>query len=73
MLVKKISLSDLLELPVSERLRLVHDLWDSIAELPEALQLTDEQKSELDKRLEQHRLNPDAAIPWDEVKKNIGL
>ncbi|HVS23053.1 MAG TPA: addiction module protein, partial [Gammaproteobacteria bacterium] len=46
-----VSLAELLELPVEERLKLLEALWESIAELPEALELTEAQKQELDRRL----------------------
>lgn len=38
-------------LPLDERVRLVEDLWDSIAADQAALPLTDDQKLELDRRL----------------------
>ena len=65
------TISDLLELPVAERIRLVEDLWDSIAEVPEALPVTEEQGRELDRRLEAHRESPAAAVPWAEVRKRL--
>ena len=40
------------ELPVEERIRIVEDLWDSIAADQKALRLTAEQKAELDRRLD---------------------
>ena len=40
------------DLPVDERIRLVEELWDSIAADQEALPLTDEQRAELDRRLD---------------------
>ena len=40
------------KLPVDERIKLVEELWDSIAADQKALPLTDEQKAELDKRLD---------------------
>lgn len=40
------------ELPVEDRIRLVEDLWDSIAQDQHALPLTPEQAAELDRRLE---------------------
>ena len=46
-----VNLSELLQLPVEERLKLVEALWESIAEFPEALKLTPAQKQELDRRL----------------------
>ena len=44
--------ANLRELPISERIRLVEDLWDSIAAEQSALSMTDEQKLELDRRLD---------------------
>lgn len=40
------------ELPIEERIRVVEDLWDSIAADQKALPLTAEQKAELDRRLD---------------------
>lgn len=40
-LMKSITVNDLLDMPVSDRLRLVEDLWDSIAEVPEAVALSE--------------------------------
>ena len=40
------------DLPIEQRIRLVEDLWDSIAADQQALSLTDEQKAELDRRLD---------------------
>jgi putative addiction module component (TIGR02574 family) len=40
------------KLPVDERIKLVEELWDSIASDQKALPLTDEQKAELDSRLD---------------------
>lgn len=45
------------ELPVEERIKLVEDLWDSIAEDRKALQVTPEQKAELDRRLEAYEVD----------------
>jgi putative addiction module component (TIGR02574 family) len=69
--MKPIRLSDVLELPVEERLELVGDIWDSIAQAPDALELTEEQRTELDKRLEAYRRDPKAGSPWSEVKARI--
>lgn len=38
-------------LPIEERIRLVEDIWDSIATDQAVLPLTNEQKEELDRRL----------------------
>jgi putative addiction module component (TIGR02574 family) len=44
-------------LPVEERIKLVEDLWDSIAADQQALQLTAEQKAELDRRLDAYEID----------------
>ena len=69
--MKAITANDLLGLPVEERLRLVEDLWDSIAEVPEAVELSDEQRKELDERLEQFLRDPEAGSPWKDVRDRI--
>jgi len=45
------------QLPVEERIKLVEDLWDSIAADQQALRLTAEQKAELDRRLDAYELD----------------
>ncbi|MDZ7787040.1 MAG: addiction module protein [Halofilum sp. (in: g-proteobacteria)] len=40
------------DLTLEQRIKLVEDLWDSIAVDQESLPLTDEQRAELDRRLD---------------------
>ena len=63
--------ADILQLSVAERIQIVEDIWDSIAAVPEAVTLSEDQKKELDRRLEAYRLNPDAGSPWIEVRERI--
>ena len=69
--MEKITISDLLDLSISERIQLVEDLWDSIAAVPEAIPLTKAQKEELDRRLDAYHKNPDAGSPWELVKERV--
>lgn len=55
-------------LSVEERLALVEELWDSIAE---ATPLTDAQRAELKRRLAEHEANPDDVVPWEVVRASI--
>ena len=55
-------------LSISDRIRLVEEIWDTIAEENEAFELTDAQKRELDRRLESARNNPGQGRTWDEIK-----
>jgi putative addiction module component (TIGR02574 family) len=45
-------MTNLRTLPIVERIRLVEDLWDSIAADQVVLPITDEQRVELDRRLD---------------------
>lgn len=56
-----------MRLPVEERPELVEAIWESIRAHPEELPLTDAIGSELDRRLEVHRADPDAAEDLDTV------
>jgi putative addiction module component (TIGR02574 family) len=61
---------DFSELSVAERIRLAEDLWDSIPECAD-IPLTDAQKAELDRRLEDLEQHPDAGEPWDAVRARL--
>jgi putative addiction module component (TIGR02574 family) len=63
--------SKIFEMSVAQRLLLVEDIWDSIAENPDAVPLTDSQKKDLDKRLNAYYENPEAGKSWAEVKEKI--
>jgi putative addiction module component (TIGR02574 family) len=60
------------KLSISDRILLVEEIWDTIAEENQAFELTDSQKRELDRRLEVVRLNTDEGRTigrtWDEIK-----
>ncbi|MEO7086285.1 MAG: addiction module protein [Gemmatimonadaceae bacterium] len=60
-------------LPVADRLKLVGDLWDSIAEESpdEAFPMTPELAAELDRRLADADAHPEGGMPWEEVRANI--
>ena len=63
--------ADILGLSVSERIQLVQDIWDSIAEVPDSIPLTDEQKAELDRRLDAYRKDPHSGSPWSIVRERF--
>lgn len=58
-------------LPLEERIRLVEDLWDSIAAEQAALALTPEQKAELDRRLDAYEIDRNPGRPVAEVIAEI--
>ena len=69
--MKQVSVAEILELPVAERIRLVELIWDSIAAVPEAISISEELKAELDRRLAEFEADPDAGSPWEEVRSRI--
>jgi putative addiction module component (TIGR02574 family) len=46
-------------------------LWDSLVDTSERIPLTDAQREELDRRLDDFERDPSIGIPWDEVRKRI--
>jgi len=62
---------NVLALSISERIQLVEDIWDSIEKVPESIQLSEEMKIELNRRLDQYHNDPGKGSPWDEVRERI--
>jgi len=70
---RAVDLKRLRNLPIEERLKAVADLWDSIAEEdPDlAMPLTPALIEELDLRLAEHKADPTAVIPWEQVRDEL--
>ena len=69
--MKPLKLAEVLALPVPERLKLVEEIWDSIAAFPESVELTPPQEAELERRLESYQTNPTEGSPWADVQSRI--
>jgi putative addiction module component (TIGR02574 family) len=69
--MSRLARKDILSLSITERIELIGDIWDSVAEVPEVISLTDAQKAELDRRLDAYRENPTAGSPWSVVRERI--
>ncbi|MFL4969168.1 MAG: addiction module protein [Xanthobacteraceae bacterium] len=63
-------LAELLELTPAERLDLIGDLWDSL-EPDDLPPLTNDQIEEMERRVAEHRANPDSALSWEEVRAEL--
>jgi putative addiction module component (TIGR02574 family) len=61
------------QLSVAERIQLAADLWDSLQDEQDEILLTDAQKREIDRRLEEYRQDPTAGSSWDAVKQRLGV
>jgi putative addiction module component (TIGR02574 family) len=57
--------------PFAEKLQLVEDLWDAIAEEAAQKRLSDAQRQLLEARLRESDANPNDGKPWDDVRAEI--
>ncbi len=62
---------DIEALTPDERLSLLERLWDSLATQPETMPMTDAQRAELDRRLDDLEREGPVGIPWDTVLSHI--
>jgi putative addiction module component (TIGR02574 family) len=64
-------LEQLRKLSLAERIQLVEDLWDSIAAEGDSLPVPKSHREELERRRALHRAHPSAALPWEEVRRQL--
>ena len=58
---------DIASLSPEERLQLLEALWESLSATPEVIPLTNAQREELDRRLDELDREGPTGIPWEEV------
>jgi putative addiction module component (TIGR02574 family) len=59
------------ELPSEDKIRLVQNLWDQIAQEIARMPLTESQRRLLDERLADEENNPGDIEPWTKAKDDI--
>lgn len=66
-------LTELLKLPAGDRAGLAMALWESLtdAEREGELELSDADRTELDRRWAEHVENPGSAVPWSTVRSKL--
>lgn len=67
-LLDKLNIRDL---SIEERIQLMGEIWDSIAEEEGEFKLTDSQRDEIDRRLASLKANPDQVVSWEEIKARV--
>jgi len=60
---------DIERLSADDRLRLLERIWDSLA--PDAVPVTEPQRVELDRRLDDAEHDGSVGIPWDDVMRRL--
>ena len=68
-----IALAELKKLPIAERLQLVEELWDSIAEDGAALPDPPELVEEIRRRSAYLQANPSSGVTWEELENRIRI
>ncbi|MBD3674594.1 MAG: addiction module protein [Planctomycetaceae bacterium] len=58
-------------LSLNERIDLVEQIWESVADEENHFELTDAQKQELERRIADHHQNPQSGRSWEEVKQEL--
>ena len=67
------TLNELLKLPADERFEIAMALWESLedSDREEAFTVSPELAAELDRRWAEHVADPDSAIPWEVVEREL--
>ena len=59
------------ELSTSEKLLLLEELWDDLADVPSDVPVHDWQRRELERRYQEYLQNPAGGSPWPEVRERL--
>jgi putative addiction module component (TIGR02574 family) len=65
------TLNQIVALGIQDRIRLVQAILDSIAAEQVYPDLTELQKRELDRRIDDYEANPNNVLTWEEVKASV--
>jgi putative addiction module component (TIGR02574 family) len=69
---KECRMIDIESLTREEQLELLEELWDRLSAAPSAIGLTDAQREELDRRLDELDREGPVGLPGDEVLRRLG-
>jgi putative addiction module component (TIGR02574 family) len=59
------------KLTVEDRVRLMHELYESIPNKADCFELSEEDKLELDQEIADCRLHPEQGKSWEETKREL--
>lgn len=65
------AIAETLELPISERIEIVAEIWESIAKNPDEIETGESTRELLSKRLSEHKADPEDGSTREEVKDRI--
>ena len=64
----KAFVDQVLNLPPGDRLDLMDQIWESLAQNPELIPVPEEDRQLLERRLESYRAAPDKVVSWDSIR-----
>lgn len=74
-MTRKALLQELAKMSSAERILLAQDLWDSVADDPDAIELSPAQQKELDRRMKAYQARKTAGkksgSSWSAVKRRV--
>lgn len=65
------ALAEIAQMSVAERIQLAEDIWETLVSAPDTIAFPDTQRTELDRRLQAYRDNPQLGTHWQEVQQRI--
>jgi putative addiction module component (TIGR02574 family) len=69
--MSQVPIDHILELPTAERIAIVQEIWESMVESPDSVEITAAQREELERRWIDFQRNPDDGELWSDVKKSL--
>jgi putative addiction module component (TIGR02574 family) len=69
--MSQVPIDHILELPTPERIAIVQEIWESMIEHPEQVEITAAQREELERRWIDFQRNPNDGESWSDVKKSF--
>jgi len=69
--MSRVAIDHILELPTAERVAIVQEIWESMLEHPDEIEITTAQRDELERRWVDLQQNPDDEESWSDVKKSL--
>jgi putative addiction module component (TIGR02574 family) len=67
----RVPIDHILELPTAERVAIVQEIWESMREHPDDVEITVAQREELERRWVDLQQNPEDGESWSDVKKSL--
>jgi putative addiction module component (TIGR02574 family) len=69
--MSQVPIDSILDLPTAERIAIVQEIWESVVDTPELVEITAAQREELERRWIDFQRNPDDGESWSDVKKSL--